>query len=225
MKHPRTVMTFSDSGAHVSQMSDCSIQTHLLAYWVRERQDFTLEEAVRMLTLAPARGVGLPRPGSAARRARRRRQRVRPRHRRTRDADASFTISPPVSAASSRRRRASRRHWWAAKSPSSTEKRPAREQVASSGVRSPSYQRADRPTDCLGAVGAAPRPADAPRRSRSDADPSRRSREPCDGRSVRQGVTRPPRAPGRSPIPPPDRPAPTRRRPALRAALPSGILP
>jgi N-acyl-D-aspartate/D-glutamate deacylase len=55
MRHPRAIMTFSDSGAHVSQMSDCSIQTHLLAYWVRERQQFTVEEAVRMLSLQPAR--------------------------------------------------------------------------------------------------------------------------------------------------------------------------
>ena len=59
MKHPRSVMTFSDAGAHVSQISDCSIQTHLLAYWVRDRQDFTLEEAVRMLTLDPATAWGL----------------------------------------------------------------------------------------------------------------------------------------------------------------------
>jgi N-acyl-D-amino-acid deacylase len=58
MKHPGTVMAFSDSGAHVSQMSDCSIQTHLLAHWVRDRQDFTLEEAIRMLTLQPARAWG-----------------------------------------------------------------------------------------------------------------------------------------------------------------------
>jgi N-acyl-D-aspartate/D-glutamate deacylase len=58
MKHPRTVPTFSDSGAHVSQICDSSIQTHLLAYWVRRRGDFTLEEAVRMLTLAPARAWG-----------------------------------------------------------------------------------------------------------------------------------------------------------------------
>jgi N-acyl-D-aspartate/D-glutamate deacylase len=58
MKHPRTAMTFSDSGAHVSQILDASIQTHLLAYWVRERQAFTLEDAVRMITLAPARGWG-----------------------------------------------------------------------------------------------------------------------------------------------------------------------
>jgi N-acyl-D-aspartate/D-glutamate deacylase len=58
MKHPRMVMTFSDSGAHVSQLADCSIQTHLLAYWTRDRQEFTLEEAVRMLTLAPATAWG-----------------------------------------------------------------------------------------------------------------------------------------------------------------------
>jgi N-acyl-D-aspartate/D-glutamate deacylase len=58
MKHPRTVMSFSDSGAHVSQMSDCSIYTHFLAHWVRDREDFTLDEAVRMLTLAPARAWG-----------------------------------------------------------------------------------------------------------------------------------------------------------------------
>jgi N-acyl-D-aspartate/D-glutamate deacylase len=71
MKHPRSVMTFSDAGAHVSQISDCSIQTYLLAYWVRDRQDFTLEEAVRMLTLDPATawrltGRGLVREGYVA---------------------------------------------------------------------------------------------------------------------------------------------------------------
>jgi N-acyl-D-amino-acid deacylase len=58
LSHPRTVVGFSDAGAHVSQMSDCSIQTHVLAHWVRDRQDFTLEEAVRMMTLAPARAWG-----------------------------------------------------------------------------------------------------------------------------------------------------------------------
>ena len=51
-------MTFSDSGAHVSQIADSSIHTHLLAYWVRQRQDFTFEEAIRMITLAPATAWG-----------------------------------------------------------------------------------------------------------------------------------------------------------------------
>jgi N-acyl-D-aspartate/D-glutamate deacylase len=54
MRHPRAVVTFSDSGAHVSQIIDSSLQTHLLSHWVRERQAFTLEQAVRMLTLVPA---------------------------------------------------------------------------------------------------------------------------------------------------------------------------
>jgi N-acyl-D-aspartate/D-glutamate deacylase len=58
MRHPRCVMTFSDSGAHVSQISDCSIHAHLLAYWTREMGEFTLEEAVRMITQAPAAAFG-----------------------------------------------------------------------------------------------------------------------------------------------------------------------
>jgi N-acyl-D-amino-acid deacylase len=54
MRYKRAVVTFSDSGAHVSQLMDSSLQTHLLAHWVREKHAFTLEEAVRMLTLVPA---------------------------------------------------------------------------------------------------------------------------------------------------------------------------
>jgi N-acyl-D-aspartate/D-glutamate deacylase len=54
MRHPRTLATFSDSGAHVSQLMDSSLQTHLLSHWVRAKQAFTLEQAVRMLTLVPA---------------------------------------------------------------------------------------------------------------------------------------------------------------------------
>jgi N-acyl-D-aspartate/D-glutamate deacylase len=71
MRHPRTVTTFSDSGAHVSQLMDSSLQTHLLYHWVRAKQAFTLEEAVRMLTLVPAtlwgfHDRGLIREGMAA---------------------------------------------------------------------------------------------------------------------------------------------------------------
>jgi N-acyl-D-aspartate/D-glutamate deacylase len=47
-------MTFSDSGAHVSLIMDSSIHTHLLAYWVRERKAFSLEQGVKMITLTPA---------------------------------------------------------------------------------------------------------------------------------------------------------------------------
>jgi N-acyl-D-aspartate/D-glutamate deacylase len=58
LRHPRTVMTFSDSGAHLSQIADASIHTYLLGHWVRDQQAFTLEEAVRMITLAPALAWG-----------------------------------------------------------------------------------------------------------------------------------------------------------------------
>jgi N-acyl-D-aspartate/D-glutamate deacylase len=59
MKHPRSVVTFSDSGAHVSQIMDSSLQTQVLAYWVRRRQALTLEEGVRMLSFEPASAWGL----------------------------------------------------------------------------------------------------------------------------------------------------------------------
>jgi N-acyl-D-amino-acid deacylase len=71
MRHPRSVVTFSDSGAHVSQIMDSSIQTHLLGYWVRDRQALTLEQAVRKITFDLASfwgltGRGLLREGNHA---------------------------------------------------------------------------------------------------------------------------------------------------------------
>jgi N-acyl-D-aspartate/D-glutamate deacylase len=71
LRHPYTAMTFSDAGAHVSQILDSSIQTHLLAYWVREKQFLTLEEAIRLITSQPAkiwrlRDRGMLAPGYAA---------------------------------------------------------------------------------------------------------------------------------------------------------------
>ena len=71
LQHPRTLATFSDSGAHVCQEMGSSLQTHLLSYWVRKRKAFTLEQAVRMLTFDNAMAWdlddrGLVRPGMAA---------------------------------------------------------------------------------------------------------------------------------------------------------------
>src|SRR4029079_909926 len=71
LKHPRTLATFSDSGAHVCQEMGSSLQTHLLSYWVRKRQAFTLDQAERMLTFDNASAWELPdrglvRPGYAA---------------------------------------------------------------------------------------------------------------------------------------------------------------
>jgi N-acyl-D-amino-acid deacylase len=71
MKHPRSVVTFSDSGAHVSQIMDSSLQTHVLSHWVREKQALTLEQAIRMMSFVPAyhwglKGRGLLREGNFA---------------------------------------------------------------------------------------------------------------------------------------------------------------
>jgi N-acyl-D-aspartate/D-glutamate deacylase len=63
MRHKRSVVTFSDSGAHVSQIMDSSLQSHVLSYWVREKEAFTLEEAMRLLTLVPASYWGLKNRG------------------------------------------------------------------------------------------------------------------------------------------------------------------
>ena len=54
IKHPQAVVTFSDSGVHVSQLMDSSLPTYLLSHWVRARQALTLEQAVRKMTAMPA---------------------------------------------------------------------------------------------------------------------------------------------------------------------------
>jgi N-acyl-D-aspartate/D-glutamate deacylase len=59
LRHPRTLATFSDSGAHVCQEMGSSLQTHMLSYWVRARQAFTLEQAVRKLSFDNAAAWGL----------------------------------------------------------------------------------------------------------------------------------------------------------------------
>src|SRR5258707_13706392 len=46
MQHPRSFVTFSDSGAHVSQLLDSSLQTHLFSHWRRDRQPVTLRQSV-----------------------------------------------------------------------------------------------------------------------------------------------------------------------------------
>jgi N-acyl-D-aspartate/D-glutamate deacylase len=71
IKHPRTVVTFSDSGAHVSQIMDNSLQTHLLSHWVREKQALPLEQAIKYITYDTAthwgfHDRGLLREGMAA---------------------------------------------------------------------------------------------------------------------------------------------------------------
>ena len=59
LQHPRALATFSDSGAHVCQEMGSSLQTHMLNYWVRGKEAFSLEEAVRMMTSDNAAAWGL----------------------------------------------------------------------------------------------------------------------------------------------------------------------
>lgn len=54
LRHPHAIPTFSDSGAHVSQIMDSSLQTHMLGHWVRGQGAFTVEEAVHRMTAVPA---------------------------------------------------------------------------------------------------------------------------------------------------------------------------
>ena len=71
MRQPGAVFGQSDAGAHVAQLCDANMPTELLAHWVRDRDAFTLEEAVHKLTaeLAGLFGItdrGRIAPGTAA---------------------------------------------------------------------------------------------------------------------------------------------------------------
>lgn len=59
LKDDNTLLGLSDAGAHASQLCDACFATHLLGYWVRERQAISLERAVEKLTSLPARVFGL----------------------------------------------------------------------------------------------------------------------------------------------------------------------
>lgn len=59
IRHPAGILALSDAGAHVDTLSDQGFTTYLLSHWVRELHALSLEEAVRLLTSAPARLYGL----------------------------------------------------------------------------------------------------------------------------------------------------------------------
>jgi N-acyl-D-aspartate/D-glutamate deacylase len=62
IRHPNSVVTFSDAGAHVA--TTCSpIHGHLLGHWVRDAQAIPLETAIRKITLDIASFWGLQRRG------------------------------------------------------------------------------------------------------------------------------------------------------------------
>lgn len=53
-KHPHAALATSDAGAHLSFLCDAGFGLHLFGYWVRQRGDLSLEEAVRRVTSLPA---------------------------------------------------------------------------------------------------------------------------------------------------------------------------
>ena len=60
---PVVTLGLADAGAHVSQIMDASQPTFFLTYWVRERQRWSIEEAVRRLTSDTADLFGIRRRG------------------------------------------------------------------------------------------------------------------------------------------------------------------
>ncbi|MDP1627223.1 amidohydrolase family protein [Parvibaculum sp.] len=62
MRHPATVLSLSDGGAHCGVICDASFPTYMLTHWVRDRsrgERLPLEEVVRMQTHDTARLYGL----------------------------------------------------------------------------------------------------------------------------------------------------------------------
>jgi len=71
LRHPASLVSLSDAGAHLTFFNDAGFGLHLLGHWVRERGALSLEDAVRRLTSVPAqlfgiRGRGALEPGYAA---------------------------------------------------------------------------------------------------------------------------------------------------------------
>jgi N-acyl-D-amino-acid deacylase len=71
LRHPASMVSLSDAGAHLTFFNDAGFGLHLLGHWVRERGVLTLGEAARQLSALPAavfgiRGRGRLEPGYAA---------------------------------------------------------------------------------------------------------------------------------------------------------------
>ena len=59
LRHPASLVSLSDAGAHLTFFNDAGFGLHLLGRWVRERGELTLAEAVRRLTSHPAAIFGI----------------------------------------------------------------------------------------------------------------------------------------------------------------------
>ena len=71
LRHPHSLVSLSDAGAHLTLFNDAGFGLHLLGHWVREKKLLKLEEAAKKLTSDPAsvfgiRDRGALKPGNAA---------------------------------------------------------------------------------------------------------------------------------------------------------------
>jgi N-acyl-D-aspartate/D-glutamate deacylase len=64
LKHPCSMVSLSDAGAHLTFFNDAGFGLHLLGHWVRERGVLTLAEAAWRLTGHPAQIFGIPGRGA-----------------------------------------------------------------------------------------------------------------------------------------------------------------
>jgi N-acyl-D-amino-acid deacylase len=64
LKHPASLVSLSDAGAHLTFFNDAGFGLHLLGHWVRERAVLTLADAVWRLTGQPAQLFGIRERGA-----------------------------------------------------------------------------------------------------------------------------------------------------------------
>lgn len=60
LRHPHSLVSLSDAGAHLTLFNDAGFGLHLLGHWVRDKGVLSLPEAARKLTSDPARVFGIP---------------------------------------------------------------------------------------------------------------------------------------------------------------------
>jgi N-acyl-D-amino-acid deacylase len=64
LRHPSSLVSLSDAGAHLTFFNDAGFGLHLLGHWVRRLGVLRIEEAVRKLTSHPAAVFGIPERGA-----------------------------------------------------------------------------------------------------------------------------------------------------------------
>jgi N-acyl-D-aspartate/D-glutamate deacylase len=64
LRHPDSLVSLSDAGAHLTLFNDAGFGLHLMGHWVRELGVLKMEDAIRKLTSQPAAVFGIPERGA-----------------------------------------------------------------------------------------------------------------------------------------------------------------